>query len=202
MIEFEEKTMRIAKGCVLFLAAMALLVVLPGQAAEKTAITAPIFFDPFNILGSGPIGSFADQGTVICPGRQPTGDPFQPCPAGSRVNFRGVVISRPLSSLDPRLNGLETAEFNADLDADGDGHYWGKWRIDLAGGGVWEGSYSGQISNVTDGVSLHIGKGEMHGQGGSVDGCLLKAGMVATAYLGGLATTGIYTGYILDPHAR
>ena len=192
--------MRVTKTGILLFALVALLAALPVQAAEKTEFTATVYFDPYNVLGNGAAGSFAEFGTISCPGHQPTGDPFQPCPVGSQVNYRGLVaIVTTISSSDSRFDGVQTIEYNANLDATGEGHYWGKWRIDLPDGGVWEGSYSGQIS---DGGLLAIGNGGLQGTGGSVDGCLLRGGYVAIYQVKGFAFTGTYTGYILDPHAK
>jgi hypothetical protein len=195
--------MRITKACVLFLAILvvALLTVLPSHAAEVTQITASDIFDPLGVLGQGPIGQWLDAGTITCPGHQPTGS-FPPCPAGSRTNYRGVVVSAPFFSTDPRLNGWETYDINENLDANGEGTYWGKWRIEVNDGGFWEGNYNGKMSIIGGILSLGIEKSELHGTGGFVDGLLLKMDGVVTAYFGGLAYTGASTGYILDPHAK
>ena len=182
------KTVRIL---VLFFAALTLLVVLPGYAAEKTSITSVDEFDPFGLLlGQGPIGAFVNLGTFECPG-----NPGPPCPAGSRVRIRDMVFYSRHSSPDPRLNGWSTFEFNANWDANGEGTTWGKWKIEVAEGGVWEGVYNG---GKPFGERV-----EFHGTGGAIDGLLLKLeSSTGTMLEGGIAFQLFYAGYIVDPKAR
>ena len=181
---------------VLLFAAVTLLAVLPGYAGEKTAVTSVDRFDPLGLfLGLGPIGTWYDLGTFTCPGNQPTGNPAQPCPVGSRVRIRGIVYHSQHSSSDPRLNGWSTFDFNANWDADGNGPTWGKWKIDVDAGGVWEGVYNG---GKPFGERV-----EFHGTGGLVDGLLLKMETTAgTLYGGGIAFEIAYAGYIVDPHEK
>lgn len=80
------------RGLVIFLFALFLVGGLApvGQtnAADKTEFTGTETFDPYNVLGNGSVGTILDPGTVTCPGHDPTGDPAQPCPPGSRRNIR------------------------------------------------------------------------------------------------------------------
>ena len=137
-------------------------------AADKFEITASETFDPFGILGP-PTGEFLAPGTVKCPGYEPTGDPMQPCPVGSRQHTRDVVVKSRTESSDPAMSGWMTVVLNSNLDADGVGPVWGTFRSELDGGGVWEGTWQG-LRIAEDGywvAPLHVvGKG----YGGLVDG--------------------------------
>jgi hypothetical protein len=186
--------MKISRTCLLLLAGLILFGVLPSQAGEKTEVTTVDIFDPFNLFGSGNIGTFYNFGTYECPGNEPT----RPCPVGSRSRIRGIVFhSRHISS-DPRLNGWSTFEYNSNLDADGKGSSWGKWKIEVdpeLGGGVWEGVYNG---GKPFGERV-----EFHGTGGLVDGLLLKMETTSSTIIaGGIAFWIEYAGYIVDPHEK
>jgi hypothetical protein len=183
--------MRIARVSILLLAVVALLAVLPGQAAEKIKVTSVDRFDAFGLYLGEVIGEFFDYGTFVCPGTEPT----LPCPVGSRMRIRGIVYHSRHSSSDPRLNGWSTFDYNANVDANGEGPSWGKWRIDVDGGGVWEGVYNG---GKPFGERV-----EFHGTGASVDGLLLKLEAPdGTLYGSGIAFEIPYEGYILDPHEK
>jgi hypothetical protein len=180
----------------LLLAGLILFAGLSTQAGEKTQVTSVDRFDPYGLfLGLGQIGTFYNYGTVACPGNEPTGNPYQPCPVGSRSRIRGIVFHSRHSSSDPRLNGWSTFEYNANLDPDGKGSTWGKWQMQLEDGGVWEGVYNG---GKPFGERV-----EFHGTGGSVDGLLLKLESTsATTYGGGIAFDISYAGYIVDPKEK
>jgi len=190
-------------GILILLSAAVMLAVPQGtQAAEKTQIIATDIGDPFNILKTGPIGYFdTSSTTIICPGHEPTNNPLQPCPPGSRTNYRGLVIGAiPLTSEDLRFNGgLQTVEINVNYDANGEGPFWGKERVDLLDGGVLEGSLNGQYYN---GGAIGLGKAELHGMGGSVDGLIIKVDAQAYHIFGGAVFTDTYTFTIIDPHAK
>ncbi len=193
-IQFKEETMKISKICILFFAELILFTALPSQAGEKTNVTSVDIFDPFNLFSSGYIGTFYDFGTFECPGNEPT----RPCPVGSRSRIRGIVFHSRHSSSDPRLNGWSTLDYNSNLDPDGKGPTWGKWKIEVdpeLGGGVWEGVYNG---GKPFGERV-----EFHGTGGLVDGLLLKMETTSSTIIaGGIAYWIEYAGYIVDPHEK
>ena len=120
--------MRVTRLSVLVFAVVTLFAALPGHAAQKTIVTATDIGDPFGIFGP-PTGYYDfSKFTLTCPGHEPTGNPLQPCPVGSRANWRGLVVAGvKLTSQDPRFNdGLETVEININYDANGQGPFWGK----------------------------------------------------------------------------
>jgi hypothetical protein len=184
--------MKISKTCILVFAGLILFAALPSQAGEKTAVASVDRFDPFDWLNleDGPIGSIIDYGTGACPGNEQ----IWPCPDGSRARIRGVVLFSRHSSNDPRLNGWSTLDYNANLDPDGKGPTWGKWKIEVDGGGVWEGVYNG---GKPFGERV-----EFHGTGGIVDGLLLKLEVVPPSVNLGFAYVIYYEGYIVDPHSK
>ena len=181
--------MRIIKLSMVFFAVVmvALFTVLPSQAAQKTAFTAT--GDPETVLSPG---------TRTCPGSPDQSD-LLPCP--DRMNVRGYVMTRPITASDSRVSGVATCEMNFNVDANQEGHYWGKCLLVLDEGGVAEGSYTGQMAwTGTPGMSpfFAIDEDVAHVTGGPLDGCLLKFEGVTDLFTG-LAT---FTGYILDPHEK
>jgi hypothetical protein len=196
--------MKITRAFVLCLAILALFWVLPTQAANKSEIIAVTMFDPLGgFLGLGSIGSWPDFGTTTCPGHQPLPPPAFPiCPAGSRSTQRGIVLEGPISSSDPRLDGTEIFDLNSNFDANAEGPYWGKWRIELKDGGVWEGNYNGKLTYSGGIIWIGLEEGVLHGSGGSIDGMLLKISGRITTFFYGLAFYGNITGYILDSHDK
>lgn len=116
-------------------------------------------------------------GAVKCPGGyEPTGNPFQPCPAGSRAQVRGRLAQFRDESLDPRLTGDDYVTANANLDTAGLGPIWGTFRLVLDAGGVWEGSWAGKITPT--GAKIQA---TAHGSGGTVDGLTSKWTLSSTA---------------------
>ncbi len=165
----------------------ALVVLLPMLAAAQavtTQLTATEVFDPMNLLGNGAVGAVLGSASVSCPGRQPTGNPIQPCPAGSRVNLRGLSVKSRFASQSPLLSGWFYSEGNGDFDADFTGHVWGTFRLELDSGGVWVGSWIVDRSKV-EGMNVWIGRGRFVGRGtsGSVDGMQLRFSEVLTSFL-------------------
>ena len=144
----------------IFLAAapMILLPMLAAAQAVTTQVTATEVFDPFNVFGNGAIGAFLDPGSVNCPGTQPTGNPAQPCPAGSRINLRGLSVTSRFVSQSPLLTGWFYSEGNANFDANASGHVWGTFRLELDSGGVWIGSWIVDRSKV-DNENVWVGRG-------------------------------------------
>lgn len=180
----------------IFLAA-ALVILLPMLAAAQavtTQLTATELFDPLNLLGNGNIGAFLDPGSVNCPGTQPTGNPIQPCPAGSRINMRGTSVTSRFVSQSPLLTGWFYSEGSANFDANASGHVWGTFRLELDSGGVWIGSWIVDRTKV-DGVNVWVGRGTFvgRGTGGNIDGMQLRFSEVlpgvmpfAFAYMGSI----------------
>ncbi len=164
---------------VVFAAATALL--LPTLAAAQVAtiqLTATDVFDPYGLFSSTPVGAFLSSGTVTCPGTQATGNPMQPCPPGSRMNFRDVSWKSRVMSPSALLTGWFYSEGNNNLDADATGPVWGTFRIELDAGGVWEGGWTADRSK-TESVWIVRARGIGRGKGGSVDGMHLQFTEVA-----------------------
>ncbi len=165
---------------VLFLACMS------WAQAEKVSVTAIEIWDPYNIFGSGQIGEFfPDVGNVTCPGNLPTGYQLQPCADGSRMNIRGFKLKWRAIATDQRGTGWETAEVNANWDADGAGPMWGAWRKELDEGGTWEGTFEGKRSVVPDPAAVAMCYSQAscwdehykfvgHGSGGRIDGLQMR----------------------------
>lgn len=168
-------------ACTAVVLASALALLVPGLAAAQAVsiqLTATDAFDPMNVFGGGPIGAFTSPGTVACPGTQPTGNPMQPCPPGSRMQFRDVGWYSRLLSSSPLLVGSFYNVGNNALDANGTGQVWGTFRIDLDAGGAWEGSWTAERSKVGSVWVISL-RGVGHGQGGAVDGMQLRFTEVA-----------------------
>ena len=90
------------------LAAAVVMLLLPIHAAAQavtTQFTASEVFDPLGLFGNGAIGEVLDPGSFTCPGTQPTGNPMQPCPAGSRATLRGLSTKSRVVSQSPLLTG-------------------------------------------------------------------------------------------------
>ena len=150
--------------------------------AVFTQIRATEVFDPLNLFGSGPVGTFINSGAVTCPGGQPTGDPMQPCPAGSRINIRGMQIKDRTISQSPLLTGWQyPLEINVDFDSNATGREWGTFRIELDAGGVWEGTWTADRIKMDNVWVDHI-SGVARGKGGSVDGMQMQFTEVITAF--------------------
>jgi hypothetical protein len=110
---------------------------------EKIAFSGTELFDPFGLLGQGPIGMFLDPGTVQCPGYEPTGNPLQPCPDGSRTHTRGTIWQSRFNSPNPMFSGWFTIEANANYDPDFTGPQWGTFTLVYDVGGQMTGSWQG-----------------------------------------------------------
>ena len=159
----------------IFLAAMLvwLLPTLAPAQAVTIQLTATDAFDPFNLFDNGSVGAFTNPGTVTCPGDQPTGNPMQPCPPGSRMNIRGASWMSRVASSSALLTGWFYNDGNGNYDANATGLLWGTFRIELDAGGVWEGSWTADRSKVGDVWMMHV-RGVGRGSGGSVDGMHLR----------------------------
>ena len=178
-------------------------VIVPASfAAEKSVFTADDFFNPFGLPGFGdPIGQLLVPPTIKCPGHEPTGDPAQPCPVGSRMHSRdGLVLSRLISD-DPRVTGWLTVGLNSNLDANLEGPSWGTVRLDVDDSeGYWEGTWHG-YRTAYDGYWVAVIYGQAQGYGGIVDGMKMMAeeqAMLVTAMP--IAYVGKWEGRIIDPN--
>ncbi len=171
-------------------------------AAEKTDVTASEVFNPFGILPGVPVvGDFVYPGTVKCPGYEPTGNPEQPCPAGSRTHLRNAVVISVVTSLDDRVTGLMTVELNANWNADSEGPLWGTFSLAVDSGGTWVGTWQGLRERVAEGQwtgTLHVrGKGYE----GIVDGMkLMVEDRLVSFTPAPLAYLGDIEGRIVDPN--
>ncbi len=167
-----------ARAIVLAAALGCLSPVLAAAQAVEIGLTATEVFDPLNILGNGPVGAFTSPGTVACPGAQPTGDPMQPCPPGSGMQFRAVSWESRLLSSSALLTGTFRNVGNNAFDANATGHVWGTFQIELDGGGLWEGSWTADRTKVGDVWVIRV-CGVGRGTGGAVDGMHLRFTEVA-----------------------
>ncbi len=170
-----------------------------GFAADKFEIAASETFDALGYLTGDVVGGFISTPTVRCPGYEPTGDPMQPCPVGSRTHLRGTVLVSRLESADPAMAGWMTVELNGNLDARFAGPVWGTFRTELDAGGAWEGTYQGlriaEEGYWTAALNV-IGKG----YGGDVDGMKLMAvDQIWTPFAIPIGYFGTIEGRILDP---
>lgn len=172
-----------AAAIVLAAAVIWVIPVVASAQAFKTA-TATEVFDPMNIFGNGPVGEIVAPGTVTCPGAQPTGNPMQPCPPGSRIKLRGFTSRARFVSDSPLLAGWLQAEVNANFDDAGAGRAWGTFRLELDAGGVCEGSYTNDRIKV-EGLNVWIGRALWVGRGtsGTVDGLHLRFTEVASTFM-------------------
>ena len=114
-----------------------------AQGPNKVSFSATESFDPFGILGA-PVGMYLPSDvTVTCPGHIPTGDPAQPCPAGSRTHLRNSKwMSRVVSNTEGISDGWMTVVANANLDADFTGPQWGTFVLDYDSGGEMKGTWA------------------------------------------------------------
>ena len=171
---------RIRRVAAIFPAA-ALVWLLPTFAAAQavtTPLTATDVFDPMGLFGNGPVGAFIRSGTVTCPGAEPTGDPIQPCPPGTRMNFRGVAWESRIASSSALLTGWFLNEGNNNFDANATGQVWGSFRITLDAGGAWQGTWTADRSKMGDVWVIRV-RGVGRGSGGAVNGMHLSFTEVA-----------------------
>ena len=163
---------------IILAAALVLFPLCAAAQAVHIQLTATDVFDPLDILGNGPVGAFTSPGTVTCPGTQPTGDPAQPCPPGSRMNFRDVGWESRLFSSSPLLTGTFGNIGNNALDANATGQVWGTFWIELDAGGRWQGTWTADRTRVGE-VWVLRARGVGRGVGGAVDGMQLRFTEVA-----------------------
>jgi hypothetical protein len=116
-----------------------------AQKGRGTPFSGTEYFDPFGLLGGGQIGTILpSDSTIACPGHEPTGNPVQPCPAGSRTHMRNFrIMSRYVSSTPALSSGWMTIVMNANLDAEFTGPQWGTFSLALDTGGTLDGTWEG-----------------------------------------------------------
>jgi len=185
----------------LFLLFAGALIAPTGFAAEKSDVSAVEIFDPFGLFGPA-VGHFLAPPTVKCPSHEPTGDPMQPCPVGSRIHFRDTLIVSRIDSSDARVAGWMTVELNANWDADFAGPLWGTFRIEVDNsGGTWVGTWQGL--RVAEGIDYWTGTLNVTGKGfgGVVDGLRMMSEDQLVSYTPmPIAYFGFIQGRIIDPN--
>ncbi len=156
---------------------LALLPAAPVAAqAVTTAASGTEIFDPLNLAQNpyGGVGAILDMGELTCPGTLPTGNPMQPCPPGSRIKARGTTLKSRVASPNALLAGWFTITGNSNLDGDATGVAWGTFRLELDAGGVFEGSWTGDRTQVENVGWVSRVSGVGLGTGGSVGGWHLR----------------------------
>lgn len=170
-----------------------------GQPDKKISFAATEYFDPFNLLGNGPVGSFESFGTIQCPGYEQT-DPSELCPEGFRTHARGIVwVSRIESLTDGIPGGMMTITNNANFDPEFNGPQWGTFSLAYDGGGTLEGTWQGVRRREGDAwvTVLHA---TAHLSGGPYDGATVIIKDTITSYFPiPLAYTGEIEGSIINP---
>lgn len=80
------------------------------------------------------------------------------------AHIRGMVELLRDDAPDPRAVGDNTVVVNANWRPDGTGPMWGTWRLETDEGGLWEGTWAGQVTGqgswyngVGDGIGLYTG---------------------------------------------
>ena len=139
------------------LSVIAALLVMAGLAAAQATFTI--------VTGTETPVGLANPGEVKCHGGLPTGNPFAPCPPGTSGTVRGQQRILQEDTSDARTNGLNYGTFNANIHEDGTLNAWGTFRLEVSGGGVWEGVWEGK--QAADGSFSYSVTG--HGSGGSVE---------------------------------
>jgi hypothetical protein len=188
--------------CLSIFLSMGALIAPTAFAAEKSYFEASETFDPFGYYGT-PVGYYLSPGTVKCPGDDPTGNPEQPCPLGSRTHTRDVLVVVRVDSSDPRMAGWMTVELNGNFDADGAGPVWGTFNAALDSGGTWEGTWQGrrvfdpEAEEEKWTAELHV---SAKGYGGIVDGMIqMSEDHIKSPTAVPIAWLGEIQGRIVDP---
>jgi hypothetical protein len=170
-----------------------------AQPDKKISFEATEYFDPFNLLGSGPVGSYQSFGTIHCPSYEQT-DPSELCPEGLRTHARGIVwISRVESGTAGIPDGWMTVTNNANLDPEFNGPQWGTFSLAYDGGGYFEGTWQSVRRKEGDAwiSDLHV-RGTIIG--GPYDGATVIATDHVISYFPiPFAYTGEIQGTIINP---
>ncbi len=155
--------------------AVTLLVV--GAAAGQVTTSAVTGTTEFNPQAG--VGGVNRWGVVFCPGNEPTGNPFQPCPLGSKIMIRGRQIWFPMRSDDARAVGPIILNISANYNADLTGQEWGTFTHILDAGGTFEGVVT-SVRTFENGRWKGTIRGVGHGSGGAVEGTILKFTIIDT----------------------
>jgi len=186
--------------CLPILLCVGALIAPTSFAADKFDVAASEIFDPLGILGL-PVGYFVSEPTVKCPGHEPTGNPEQPCPVGSRTLLRNAGWVSRVDSIDPIMSGWMTVEMNSNMDADFAGPVWGTFSIEIDSGGTWEGTWQGLRVRVAEEewtATLHV---QGRGFGGAVDGMkLMAADEIVSPTPVAIVYWGFIQGRVVDPN--
>ena len=115
-----------------------------GQPGHQFRFSGTEYFDPFGVFGA-PVGMYLpSDATVACPGYEPTGNPQQPCPEGSRIILRNNQwVSRVTSNTPGVSGGWMTVVANANLSPDYTGPQWGTFSLAYDSGGTFAGTWHG-----------------------------------------------------------
>ena len=140
-----------------FLTVIAVLLLMAGLAAAQATFTI--------VTGTETFFDLPNPGEVKCHKGVPTGNPFAPCPPGTSGTVRSQQRILLEETSDARTNGLSYGIFNANIHEDGTVNGWGTFRLEVSGGGVWEGVWEGK--GAADGSFSYSATG--HGSGGSVE---------------------------------
>ncbi len=178
------------------------LVLLASGAANAQAVrsefAAAYLLD---LAATPPVGLIVNPGVVTCPGgNEPTGNPFFPCPPGSRTGIRGLTVMARVTGTGENgqfVTGWNLIEENANYDANLTGRLWGKFTLTLDDGrGTWEGVFTA-LRTLENGQPKEVFRVVGHGSGALIDGMQLKATMVNT-FPRSFAVAGELQGLILQ----
>lgn len=170
-----------------------------AQPDKKISFEAIEYFDPFNLLSSGSVGSFESFGTIQCPGYEKS-DPSELCPEGTRTHARGIVwVSRVESVTAGFPGGWMTITNNANFDPEFNGPQWGTFSLAYDGGGTLEGVWQGVRRREGDAwiTVLHVTAKIV---GGPYDGAtVILKNTIASYFPIPLAYIGEIEGTIINP---
>jgi len=141
--------------------------------------------------------------TFKCPQGQPTGGfPFSPPCTEGAVHARGLVFQYLEAATDDRMSGTSTVSVNANWDGwtalgPGSGPMWGTIQLSVSGGGVWEGTWTGNRTVKANGGYSTI-RVVMFGTQGSVNGLKAEWVIVYTP----ASPVGNFSGEIINPGGK
>lgn len=135
---------------------------LAAWAAAKVSVTE--FSGDGTLIGLDPTAA-----EVKCFSGTPTGA-YPPCSSG-KARIRGLRLISLQTATDPRVGGVRTTVFNANLDAEGSGPVWGTWKLESPGGD-FEGTYTGALGGYAVGGHVRV---VGHGSEGLVEGLQVRA---------------------------
>ena len=161
------------------LVVLAALLLVPGSAA---AVATRVGFSGYEV----PVAAVAEGEWTFLP--------------SGNVHVRGMATEYLEVATDLRMSGLNTSVMNANWGPDFAGPMYGTFENvleaspDCAGGGVWQGSWTGMMN--IDGSYTYdaVGKG--------VSGCVAGLHVSLSAFNPGGEALTTYTGQILDPYGE